>query len=222
MTPDGQTIGAVLASLAERLDPCHTAVLVVDMQNDFCAPDGFIEARAGLDAGACREVAVPIDALVASARAVGVPVIWVKADYRWDQVPPGMKAKALARGTPSMFACSGTWGAEFYGVHPAPHERVFEKSCYSAFMGTALDRHLRGLGVRTLVFCGVQTHACIDSSARDAASLGFYIAVAADCVASHTRSLHDASLQTLGFLFGDVLDSAQIDGIWRGAADARR
>lgn len=209
--------GATLASLAERLDPAHSAVLVIDMQNDFCAPDGYLEAVAGLDAAPCRAVVASITELVASARTAGVPVVWVKANYRWENVPPGMKAKALARGSTAMFACSGSPGAEFYGVRPEPSERVFEKTCYSAFMGTGLDRHLRELGVRTVVFCGVQTNVCVDSSARDAASLGFYVAIASDCVASHTRSLHDASLQTLGFLFGDVLAGAEVAGIWQRA-----
>jgi len=202
-----------LATLEERLDPRHTAVLVIDMQNDFCAPDGFLETKAGLNAAPCRAVVAPINDLVAQARAAQMPVFWIKADYSWDKVPPGMRAKALARGG-KMFACSGTWGAEFYGVAPAPGEPVFEKTCFSAFMGTSLDRELRARGVRTLVFCGVQTNVCVDTSARDAASLGFYVAIASDCVASHTPSLHDATLQTLGFLFGDVLPAAGIVKHW--------
>ena len=205
---------ATLATVKERLDPRHTAVLVIDMQNDFCAPGGYVETGTGLDAAPCRAVVAPIIALVAKARAGNVPVFWIKADYRWERVPPGMRAKALARGSKKMFACSGTWGAEFYEVAPAPGESVFEKTCFSAFMGTTLDRELRARGIRTLVFCGVQTNVCVDTSARDAASLGFYIAVASDCVASHTPSLHQATLKTLGFLFGDVLPSAEIVACW--------
>jgi ureidoacrylate peracid hydrolase len=113
-----------------------------------------------------------------------------------------------------MFACSGTWGAEFFGVAPAADEAVYEKTCVSAFMGTPLDRELRARGIRTLVFSGVQTNVCVDTSVRDAASLGFYVAIASDCVASHTKTLHDASLATLGFLFGDVLPSAEITKHW--------
>jgi ureidoacrylate peracid hydrolase len=205
---------ATLATLEERLDPRHTAVLVIDMQNDFCAPGGFVEIGTKLNAAPCRAVVAPINDLVAKARAAGVAVFWVKADYSWDKVPPGMRAKALARGSTAMFACSGTWGAALYEVEPAPGEPVFEKTCFSAFMGTTLDRELRARGIRTLVFCGVQTNVCVDTSARDAASLGFYIAVASDCVASHTPSLHEASLQTLGFLFGDVLPKADIVKHW--------
>ncbi len=210
-----------LATLSERLDPAHTAVLVIDMQNDFCAPGGYVEVGTGLDAGPCRAMVAPINDLVSKARAVGAPVIWVKADYAWDKVPPGMRAKAMARGATTLFACSGTWGGDFFEVEPAADELVIEKTSFSAFMGTNLDRHLRARGIRTVVFCGVQTNVCVDSSARDAQALGFYVAIASDCVASHTLALHDATLKTLGFLFGDVLPKDEIDGHWRAVRSSR-
>jgi len=208
------TNDSTLATPAARLDPRHTAVLVIDMQNDFCAPGGFLESGAGLSAAPCRAVVGPINDLVAHARKAGVSVFWVRADYSWDKVTPGMRAKALTRGG-KMFACAGTWGAEFYEVAPAPGEPVFDKTCFSAFMGTGLDREFRARGIRTVVLCGVQTNVCVDTSARDAASLGFYIAIASDCVGSHTPNLHDATLQTLGFLFGDVLPRSEIIEYWQ-------
>jgi ureidoacrylate peracid hydrolase len=69
-----------LRTVAERLAPAHTALLVVDMQNDFCAEGGYIETVVGKNAAACRAVAAPIMALVGAARAAAVPVIWVRAD----------------------------------------------------------------------------------------------------------------------------------------------
>lgn len=207
-----------LETLEGRLDPKHTALIVVDIQNDFCAPDGYVETSVGLDASPCRAVIGPIKELVARARSKGVPVIWVKADYAWDKVPPGMRAKALARGTKTMFACSGTWGGDFFEVEPNSGDLVIEKTSFSAFMGTYLDRHLRAQNIRTLVFCGVQTNVCVDSSVRDAAALGFYVAIASDCVAAPNKALHDASLSTLGFLFGDVLTRDEISSHWKASA----
>lgn len=205
---------ATLATVEQRLDPKHTALVVIDIQNDFCAPDGHVETKVGLDASPCRAVIAPINDLVARARRAGVPVVWVKADYAWDKVPPGMRAKALARGTTTMFACSGTWGGDFYEVEPDVGELIIEKTSFSAFMGTYLDRHLRAHGIRTLVFCGVQTNVCVDTSVRDGAALGFYVAIASDCVAAPIKALHDASLSTLGFLFGDVLTREEIVSHW--------
>ena len=93
-------------------------------------------------------------------------------------------------------------------------EPVIEKSCYSAFVGTDVEEQLRRRGVRTLVFAGVQTNVCVESSLRDAVSRGFYAVLASDCVASHTAPLHEATLNNVRFLFGDVLDRAAITRVW--------
>jgi ureidoacrylate peracid hydrolase len=121
----------------------------------------------------------------------------------------------VERGADKLFCAAGTWGAEFYDVAPAPGETIIDKHCYSAFMGTRLDAHLRALGIQTLVFTGVQTNVCVESTLRDGQSLGFHVVVAADCVASHTQAAHDITLQTVGFLFGDVVPRRDISSHWR-------
>lgn len=210
--------GVPLKTAAERLDRGHTALLVVDMQNDFCAEGGYIEAVVGKNAAACRAVAAPIMALVAAARAGGVPVYWVRADYRLETLPAGMAARFAAQGGGRICCAPGTWGAAFHGVAPAEGEPVIDKHCYSAFIGTDLDARLRARGIRTLVFAGVQTNVCVETSLRDAYSLGFHVAVAADCVASHTADLHEATLKNVRFLFGDVLSGGEIAALWPARA----
>jgi ureidoacrylate peracid hydrolase len=206
-----------LASLAERLAPSHTALLVVDMQNDFCARGGYVETVLGKDASPCRAVIAPIAALVERARAARVAVLWIRADYHPDKVPAHLALKAHERGNSLPFCHAGTWGAEFFELRPGTGEPVIDKHCFSAFIGTGLEQRLRGDGVRTVVLAGVQTNACIDSSMRDAASFGFHVVVAADCVASHTPELHEATLKNAAFLFGDVVPSAEIARIWNAA-----
>jgi len=208
----------VLSSVEARLDPAHTALLVIDMQNDFCAEGGYVEAVVGKDAAACRAVAAPIMALAADARAAGVPVFWIKANYALDGLPAGMAAKFGERASAAACCAPGSWGADFFGVEPRPGEAVIEKRCYSAFRGTDLDTRLRSLAVRTVVLAGVQTNICIDSAMRDASSLGFYVVVASDCVASHTPELHDATLKNAQFVFGDVLSRRQIAAFWRSGS----
>jgi ureidoacrylate peracid hydrolase len=108
-----------------------------------------------------------------------------------------------------------------YGVRVAAGETVIEKSSYSAFAGTGIEEQLRCRGVRTLVFAGVQTNVCVETSLRDAVCRGFYAVLASDCVASHTQPLHEATLKNVQFLFGDVLDRAAIAAAWsstRGTA----
>jgi ureidoacrylate peracid hydrolase len=206
-----------LASLAERLAPAHAALLVIDMQNDFCAPDGYVETVLGKDAAPCRDVVAPIKALTARARAVHVPVLWIRADYSPDKVPAHMALKAHERGTAQAFCHGGTWGAGFFELAPDSGDIVIDKHCFSAFVGTGLGQRLRSARIRTVVLAGVQTNVCIESSLRDAASIGFHVVVAADCVASHTPVLHDATLKNVAFLFGDVVPSAEIARIWQAS-----
>jgi ureidoacrylate peracid hydrolase len=68
------------------------------------------------------------------------------------------------------------------------------------------------------VLAGVQTNVCIESTLRDAASLGFNVVVASDCVASHTRELHEATLKNATFLFGDVVPAERIAKAWEGGS----
>lgn len=210
--------GPPLATAAERLAPAHTALLVVDMQNDFCAEGGYIEAVVGKNAAACRAAAAPIMFLVGAARAGGVPVVWVRADYRPEKLPASMAARFAAQGKGRVCCAPGGWGHAFFGVAPRPGEAVIDKHCYSAFIGTGLAERLAAEGVRTLVFAGVQTNVCVETSLRDAYSLGFNVAVAADCVASHTAELHEATLKNVRFLFGDVLSGPEIAALWPARA----
>ena len=203
----------LLDSVEKRLMPAHSALLVIDMQNDFCAEDGFVEKVVGKDVSACRAVAPQVMALVAAARERGVPVIWVTANYDHDKLPQGMLAKQREKGN-AICCGTGSWGHQFYGVAPAAGETVMDKHSYSAFVGTPLEGQLRSQGIRTLVFAGVQTNVCVETSLRDAVCRGFYAVLASDCVASHTPPLHEATLKNVQFLFGDVLGREAIAAAW--------
>jgi ureidoacrylate peracid hydrolase len=203
----------LLDSVEKRLDPAHTAVMVIDMQNDFCAEQGYVERVVGKETSACRAVVPAIMDLVTAARSRRIPVFWIKANYDPDRLPEGMLVKQREK---SAEICCGTgsWGHEFYGVTAADREPVIEKSCYSAFVGTEVEKELRERGVRTVVFAGVQTNVCVESSLRDAVCRGFYVVLASDCSASHTQPLHEATLDNVRFLMGDVIDRAAIKHVW--------
>jgi ureidoacrylate peracid hydrolase len=206
----------LLDTVEKRLKPAHSAVLVIDMQNDFCAEAGYVEKVVGKDVSACRAVVPEVTALVEAARAQSVPVYWIKANYDPDRLPEGMRVKQQEKS--SVVCCgTGSWGGEFYGVSVAPGEAVIEKSSYSAFADTEVERQLRERGIRTVVFAGVQTNVCVESSLRDAVCKGFYAVLASDCVASHTPPLHEATLKNVQFLFGDVMDRQAIAAIWSAA-----
>ncbi len=205
---------ALLLDLPSKIAAGHTAVLVVDMQNDFCASGGYIDRVIGKDPAACSAVAVPVNRLVAAARAHDVPVFWLRANYATAGLPESMRAKLAERRITDVCCAPGTWGYDWHGVQPAGDEPVVDKACYDGFVGTSLEARLRGRGVRSLVFAGVQTNVCVEATLRHAHALGFYCVVPEDCVASHTPPAHAATLNNVRFLFGDVTTLADVLKSW--------
>jgi nicotinamidase-related amidase len=204
----------LLLSLDTRLAPRHTAVLVIDMQNDFCAASGYVERVVKKDAAACRRVAEPINALVAAARSNGVRVFWLRADYEQAGLPENMRARLQEHGIAESCCVPGSWGYDWYAVHPASNEPVIDKRCYDGFVGTSLDADLAAGGIRTIVFAGVQTNVCVEATLRHAQARGYYCVVAQDCVASHTQAAHEGTLAMVRFLLGDVASRAEVEQAW--------
>lgn len=205
----------LLIGLSEVIEPAHTAVLVIDMQNDFCAPGGHTEVNLGKDVADCQAAVAPIERLVAAARRAGALVVWIKADYDRAYLSPPIHARQVARGIADAYCVAGSWGAEFYRVNPGDDEPVIEKHRHSAFIGTELDQVLRDRGIRTVVVAGVQTHVCVESSLRDASARGYYVVVPGDCVGSFDRDLHDKTLRCVEMHFGEVVDSAELLASWQ-------
>jgi ureidoacrylate peracid hydrolase len=204
------------STLATRLHPTHTALVIVDMQNDFCAAGGYIE-KLGMDVSGYPDILPPIRSLLAAARSVGVPVIWLVACYEDGLVPPAMAVKKQAMGVEAICCARGTWGAKLFGLDRAENEVVIEKHTFSGFSNPEFAQVLEKSGTDSLVFCGVQTNVCVEATLRDAHSRGFYVTLAADAVASHTKPLHDATIANVRFLIGDVVTSEQLAGLWTGA-----
>ncbi len=205
---------ALPVTLADKLAPSGCALLVIDMQNDFCAPGGYIDKTMGKDVSAAAAVVAPLQGLLDAARAAQLPVVWVGADYSHDKLPASMRVKLKARGITAECCKPGSWGAAWFGVAPAAGEPVVHKHSYSGFSQTGLQAVLEALNVRTLVVAGVQTQVCVESTVRDAHSLGYFCVVPQDAVGSHTPALHDATLTNIRFLFGDVCTSADIRSAW--------
>ena len=205
----------LLTDPSEVVAPVHTALLIVDVQNDFCAPGGHTEARLGKDVADCQAVVEPVERLAAAARRAGALVVWIKADYDRAYLSPPIHARQVARGIERAYCVSGTWGAAFYRVSPEGGDLVIEKHRHSAFAGTELDQILRDRGIRTVAVAGVQTHVCVESTLRDASARGYYVVVARDCVGSYDRDLHDKTLRCVEMHFGEVVGSADLIARWR-------
>ena len=211
----------LLNGLGEILDPAHTAVVVVDMQNDFCADGGYIHTTQNADMSGNKPLSERIGKLVEAARDAGAMVVWIKAIYDHELLPAPMLSKFLEKGKGAVCCASDSWGSDFYEIAPNDDEFVVEKRCYSAFHNTQLDDILRRRGIRTLVMTGVATNVCVDSTLREGFFHGYYIVMPPDCVGSANVPLHEATIKSVEFIFGHIPESAEVMKVWAEARQAQ-
>ena len=211
-----------LMSLPEKIDPAHTAVVVVDMQNDFCAEGGHLHNKLGCDMSANAPLAGRIMELVEAAREADALVVWIQANYERRFLSGQALAKLAETQTDSICCEGGTWGYDFYEVTPRPGEPIIEKHTYSGFIGTELDRILRFRDIKTLVVTGVATNVCVESTWRDGYFNGYYIVVPEDCVGSAAQDLHEAALKGVRMFFGEVTTGTDLRAIWSDGEALRK
>jgi len=200
---------------ANELTSARCALVIIDMQNDFCAPGGYIDQVMGKDVSGAAAVVPVIEGLVGQARQTGVPVIWVGSDYSVDKIPASMRRKLALRGITAECCKPGTWGSEWFDLQPQAGETVVIKHSYAGFSGTSLNAVLQEKNVGTAVFVGVQTQVCVESTVREAHALGYTVVVVRDGVGSHSPALHEASLTNVQFLFGEVCTAADVASAWQ-------
>ena len=216
-------IPAILDQLADRFDAAHTALLIIDMQKDFCV-EGFGAHRAGRNLDAARLAVPTISRLLQVARETGVSVAHVGFSTLPDHASDSgawLAQRRRATYSSDSLCIAGSEGAEFIDdLAPAPSEWVIHKHRYSAFTGTDLNLMLRSAGVRSIVVTGVSTNACVESTLRAGFELDYYIAVPPDAVGSWDKTLHEATLANVRHRFGVTPRSQELAAIW--SAQPRR
>jgi nicotinamidase-related amidase len=175
----------------------RAALLLIDMQVDFGAPDGAM-ARQGRDVTMAQAAMAKAVTLAEAARAGGVPVVFVRLLAR-----PGEE-----------FCVEGTVGADFIGPLPRPGEMIVSKSRFSAFTDTGLAEQLRALGIDTVVLAGLTTECCIQASAWAALEQDFRVILAADACAAYEQDLHRHALKALELSGTTIASSAELGASW--------
>jgi nicotinamidase-related amidase len=206
----------VYDSFEEMLNPAHTALLVIDLQNDFVSADGPL-ALAGNDISPVMKLLPKCAGFIDEARALGVMIVHV----RFTNLPHGLsESPAILRTNLRMFntvdfCIEGTRGAEIAEeCSPREGDLVVSKHRSSAFVGTDLDQLLRSNGIETLVIIGHQTPGCVEATFRDAAYYDYYNVLIEDLVAAYRQDLHEASL-LIQRARHDVCASTQVLDVWR-------
>jgi ureidoacrylate peracid hydrolase len=199
-------------SFEEKVDPAHTALILVDMQNEFCSPEGYV-AKQGWDIRPMQEMALRLKRFVSMARRY-VPVIHIRGQYEPAVMPAQMVERLHRLGIPP-YCQPGTKGVEFYpGFEPAAGDIVITKRTFSAFAHTELEHVLRNIRVQTVVVTGTFSNVCVDSTVRDAYFRGFYPVIPDDLTAAPDPQVHRVTMATLGHFFGVVVRSGEILTTW--------
>lgn len=206
------------------LDLQRTAIVVIDMQNDFCTPGGWVD-HIGCDPTPDRAPIEPLRALLPVLRGAKVPVLWVNWGNRPDlaNMPPNQihlykpQGHGTGLGDPlpgsgARVLEKGSWAAAVVDeLKPLPGDIEVDKYRISGFWDTPLDSILRNLGIRTVLFAGVNTDQCVLHSLTDANFLGYGCVLLSDCCATSSPAFcTEATIWNVKKCFGFVSDSTRL------------
>lgn len=211
----------VFETLDELVDPRHTALVVVDMQRDFCTPGGAFD-RLGVDISMYPAMVSRLARLIEGARAAGVRVVYVMMTTlpgRLIESPAQIRFNrrlhlAANGGEPLDYTMDGSVGQQIIPELPVEDgDTIVKKYRSSGFWGTNLDMLLRSNAVETVIVTGCTTEGCVESTARDAMFNDYYVVIPEDCVASDDRAQHDASMLLMRHRF-DIASSDEVLAEW--------
>lgn len=203
----------MLTTLAAKVEPDHTALLVIDMQNDFCDDEGAC-AQNGDDVRIVQAIVLTLGELITAAREAGATVIFIRVAH--DETTDSEVRLERRRGRKAPVCREGTWGVDWYGdLRPQQGDIVVTKHRFSAFINTPLDLILRSRGIRTLVVTGTATNVCVESTARDGHMLDYYVVLPEDAAATPDLAAHEATLHNIRKHFGAVVRVGDVLAAWR-------
>ncbi|HZQ07829.1 MAG TPA: isochorismatase family cysteine hydrolase [Anaerolineae bacterium] len=179
-----------------NFDPTKTAVLVIDIVNEFFEPGGKMVLEGG------QVLYAPVNQLLDAAHRAHVPVFWLN---QWLRPDDSLFKKRIPH------CLVGTWGAQIVdAMHRAPEDIVIPKRRYSGFFQTDLDLFLRERKIETVIVTGCVTNICVRSTIHDAFFLGYDVVVPVECVAATSPMAQESSLYDIDTHFGTVTTLDQV------------
>ena len=206
-----------------EIDLIKTAIIVVDMQNTFMSRGGYFDLI-GMDISAIQKIVEPCRKIISVARQKGAKIVYLQMGYSSDLSdagPPGSPSFHKSGGLnffrkhPELkdkLYFYGSWGAGIIEpLKPHPEDIVIKKQRYDGFVGTNLDITLRTLSIKYLLFLGVATNICVESTLRHAFFLDYFPILVSDAVSQKgPRVTQEATLFNVQSTFGWVTDTLKV------------
>jgi len=200
-------------SLEGRVSPSRAAVIVVDIQNDMCHPEGAL-AKMGTDMRPILDTVANIKVLVDEAHRLSIPVIFTQLTFDELTMPPAVRQQREKNGDREL-CIKGTWGADIFEFEQGPNDRIVEKHRYDAFFETELDMVLKSLERDSLIITGIASNVCAQATGIGGYQRGYYVTFLADCTSTYSDKAHQEALAYADRFLGKVADSSEILEIWR-------
>jgi ureidoacrylate peracid hydrolase len=200
--------------LESKVFPPGCALVIIDVQNDYCHEKGALN-KFGRKVTEIRRMIPRLKEVVDKARQIQVPVVHVRmANNELTKSDAYLEHRGRRSGGDREVCQEGTWGADFYEIEPRPGEAVVTKHRYSAFVNTNFETILRKHGIKTVILAGVTTDVCVESTARDAFMRDYHVLFLSDCTGVDDPEIQKSVLKRIDRYFGYVVSSNEVMQAW--------
>lgn len=188
----------------------HSALIIVDVQNDYCDEKGALGSQR-LDTSGVDRIIPHIKKLISTFHNSKLPVIFIQTIHEDATDSEVWLTRGKSNDTEHNSVCrKDTWGSDFYQLSPDTTDIIVNKHRYSAFYNTRLDSVLRTLKIDHLYITGVATNVCVDSTIRDGFMRDYKITVLEDGTAAFSKEAHEMTLKTISDFFGEVANTDSV------------
>ena len=184
----------------------NPAVIVIDVQNDFCSDDGMLK-KSGKSISKIQLMVKNLLTFLDHIKGLGIPIVYIKANYDREYLSKNIFEANRKNGLANLCK-KGSWGAGFYRI--IPDKNIFTKYRYDAFTNNNFNKWLKKNNIKTLILTGCQTDVCVDSTARSGFMKGYNIVAIEDCLASTSNSNHKRVLDFMSKYYDAQIRSSKV------------
>ena len=197
----------------DLINPKTTALIVIDIQNDYCSSSGEIAKQLGVDLSPVQKIIPKLVDFVEKARAKGLPIIFTQM----IEDPKYMAENAKLKKGSKSFCSPNSEGFKYFQIKPDKSDYQIVKKSYDAFSNPELEKILEKHDIKNLIIIGAYTAVCVDTTIRSGFTRGYHIVIPQDLVGmpEEKKYQHNAAIDVWKIIFAHVVDSKEIISKWQ-------